>query len=396
MDAAISSATPHVSASDRLEQTGLVAVLGFAAALQFSIAAAQSLLAIALVCWLALIVTRHERIAVPRFFWPLLVYAGVTLVSALLSSDPVTSLIGSKQLVLFLIVPLVYRFASGSRGQTLVTVIVSVGAASAAVGIVEYAMLGWNSLANRPKGTLGHYMTYSGLLMQVIGVALARVLFGDRDRLWALLVMPALTVAVVFSFGRSAAAGSCLAIATLLALKDLRLVAIVPIIGALFFLASPDAVSQRMKSAFDPNDPTRRDRVAMLRSGLHMIRDSPVVGVGPTMVPKVYDHYREPDAVEAMNPHLHNVPMQIAAERGLPALGIWLWFIGVLTWDLIRSFRTVRHRMLAATALAAVVSMLAAGFFEYNFGDSEFLMLFLLLITLPFAAARECPDHAHA
>ena len=26
--------------------------------------------------------------------------------------------------------------------------------------------------------------------------------------------------------------------------------------------------------------------------------------------------------------------------------------------------------------------------FEYNFGDSEFLMLFLVLVTLPFAAAR--------
>ena len=32
--------------------------------------------------------------------------------------------------------------------------------------------------------------------------------------------------------------------------------------------------------------------------------------------------------------------------------------------------------------------MLAAGMFEYNFGDSEFLMLFLVLITLPFAAMR--------
>ena len=38
--------------------------------------------------------------------------------------------------------------------------------------------------------------------------------------------------------------------------------------------------------------------------------------------------------------------------------------------------------------------MLAAGMFEYNFGDSEFLMLFLVLVTLPFAAAR--PDHAAA
>ena len=29
--------------------------------------------------------------------------------------------------------------------------------------------------------------------------------------------------------------------------------------------------------------------------------------------------------------------------------------------------------------------MLAAGLFEYNFGDSEFLMLFLVLVTLPYA-----------
>ena len=32
--------------------------------------------------------------------------------------------------------------------------------------------------------------------------------------------------------------------------------------------------------------------------------------------------------------------------------------------------------------------MLAAGMFEYNFGDSEFLMLFLVLVTLPYAAER--------
>ncbi len=32
--------------------------------------------------------------------------------------------------------------------------------------------------------------------------------------------------------------------------------------------------------------------------------------------------------------------------------------------------------------------MIAAGMFEYNFGDSEFLMLFLVLVTLPYAAER--------
>jgi hypothetical protein len=32
--------------------------------------------------------------------------------------------------------------------------------------------------------------------------------------------------------------------------------------------------------------------------------------------------------------------------------------------------------------------MITAGLFEYNFGDSEFLMVFLFLITVPFAATR--------
>ena len=64
--------------------------------------------------------------------------------------------------------------------------------------------------------------------------------------------------------------------------------------------------------------------------------------------------------------------------------------------DLLRSFRTSKAPVLAGAGLAALVAMMAAGLFEYNFGDSEFLMLFLLLVTLPFAAARECPDHPHA
>jgi hypothetical protein len=40
-------------------------------------------------------------------------------------------------------------------------------------------------------------------------------------------------------------------------------------------------------------------------------------------------------------------------------------------------------------ALASVVAMLTAGMIEHNFGDSEFQMLFLVLITLPFAVTKQ-------
>ena len=36
-----------------------------------------------------------------------------------------------------------------------------------------------------------------------------------------------------------------------------------------------------------------------------------------------------------------------------------------------------------------MVAMFAAGMAEFNFGDSEFLMLFLVLMTLPYAAKPE-------
>jgi O-antigen ligase len=179
-------------------------------------------------------------------------------------------------------------------------------------------------------------------------------------------------------------------------LKDFRLLAILPIVAAVTFAAAGPAITQRLMSTFDRKDPTRLDRLAMLREGARMVRAHPLVGVGPNMVKERYAEYRDEGAVQQTNPHLHNVPVQIAAERGLPALAIWMAFVATLAFDLSRLFRAGRHRVLVAAALAALASMLAAGLFEYNFGDSEFLMLFLLLVTLPFAAERPAPTDAHA
>ena len=56
--------------------------------------------------------------------------------------------------------------------------------------------------------------------------------------------------------------------------------------------------------------------------------------------------------------------------------------------DLWKRFSDGTQRALASAALAAVTALLDAGLFEYNFGDSEVLMTFLIIVTLPAAAAR--------
>ncbi|MBI4476174.1 MAG: O-antigen ligase family protein [Acidobacteria bacterium] len=373
---------------DWIETIGLLAMIGFAGALQLSIAAADILLALTLVAWVVWLAWHHTKPAVPPFFWPLAGYAAVTLIASVFSVDPGVSLVDSKQLVLFLIVPAVYHLARGSRAPLVIQVIVTVGAATAAFGVIQYAMLEYNHLGQRPQGSMGHYMTYSGLLMLVVCASVARVLFDREDRIWPALVMPALLVALALTLSRSAWVGACAAIALLLALKDFKLLVILPAVAVVFFALAPNGVMDRFNSVFDPQDPTRRDRVAMMHAGFSMIRADPWTGVGPNMVEPLYPQYRGPDAVEKQNPHLHNVPLQIAAERGIPALLVWLGFVGYAAAGLVRMIRARRQLCLASIGLAAIVAMITAGMFEHNFGDSEFLMLFLVLITLPFAADR--------
>jgi hypothetical protein len=50
-------------------------------------------------------------------------------------------------------------------------------------------------------------MTYAGTLMLVIGVAASRLVFGDKDRRWPALVMPAMLVALTMTLTRSAWVG---------------------------------------------------------------------------------------------------------------------------------------------------------------------------------------------
>ena len=379
--------------AEPLEKIACLSLFAFAAALQVSIAAADILLALTTVLWLGLIIRKRERIQVPPMFWPLAAYALATLISAIFSVDPHVSLVDSKQLVLLVIVPLVYRLLPGRRSLAVIDVIITVGAISATWGIIQYLILNYDHLGRRPEGVLGHYMTYSGLLMLVACAAVSRVMFAKHHRTWAALVLPALVLALGFTFTRSAWVGACVGIGLLFLLRDFRLLALLPVAAGVFLAAAPANLTARLYSTFSLTDPSNRDRVAMMRSGFRIIKDDPLTGVGPDMIIQVYPHYRDASAVNQRNPHLHNVPLQIAAERGLPALAVWLWFIGTLVRDFVRR-RHGELRSLSNAGLAAIAAMLAAGLFEYNFGDSEFLMLFLVLVTVPYAAERSASSAA--
>lgn len=136
-----------------------------------------------------------------------------------------------------------------------------------------------------------------------------------------------------------------------------------------------------------------RERLYMWRSGIAIVRDHPLTGVGPGQVKAVFPRYALPEAYRKTTSHVHSTPLQIAAERGLLGLGAWLWlWIGFFR-EGVRRLRRLgpaeeRERTLVAGSLAAVLGFLVAGLFEYNFGDSEVVLVAYAVMALPFVVVR--------
>ena len=124
-----------------------------------------------------------------------------------------------------------------------------------------------------------------------------------------------------------------------------------------------------------------------------------MTGIGPGQVKRAYPIYAPPEALRRHTSHLHNTPLQIAVERGLVGLAFWLW---IFVAFFVRAGRVLRRVPAAATAdralvigaLAAVTAFLVSGLFEYNFGDTEVLLVALSAMALPFVVERDLARRA--
>jgi len=239
---------------------------------------------------------------------------------------------------------------------------------------------------------MGHYMTQAGLLLLFISLALG-ILFFSRNKLrflWGATFFFA-TVILIFTQTRSAWVGTAVAASVILFLYKPKTLILIPIILGLVFLVSPKNVKQRALSIFSLKAYSNAQRIEYIQVGLKIMKNYPFFGTGPDTVDmefKLPKYGLSEDAKR--NVHLHNNILQIGAERGIPALLAWLVFLLLAFIDLRVLLKDKNPSIypLAAGALAALAGLFVAGFFEYNFGDSEITILFLYVLTIPFAAKR--------
>ena len=326
---------------------------------------------------------------------PVALFLLLSILSIFFSTDAIRSAREVKGLVTFLLVVLVAALVDGVEDAHLVVDALRLTTLYLVLrGLVDYFILGYDNVWERPSGGLSIYMTYAGLLMVLSLVLAARALTAGRPRPQR-VVDGALALAAVLlvglTFTRSAYLGLAAGVVVLVLTARPRLVLAVPPLAVLLVLVLPADVRERAASTFDRTDAAARDRLAMWSSGATMISERPFFGVGPGRITELYPVYRQPEFVEANVGHLHNNLVNVSAETGVPSAIAYLAIVvAVLAagWPLSRDRSRPAVRSLARGALAANVALFVAGMFEYNFGDVEILRLMLVVLALPFAAAR--------
>jgi O-antigen ligase len=241
----------------------------------------------------------------------------------------------------------------------------------------------------RITGFMSHWMTLSGEQMMVLVFLAAFLLFGRWN--WPLAACGAvIAVSLILGYTRSMWAGTALGLAYLVWLRDKRWLLVAPLMVVLLLLLNPAGVGQRIVSIYHPagDVDSNRFRAICRETGIEMIKAHPWFGLGPQQIQPQFAQYIPADVARPLPPgayiHLHNVYLQYAAERGLPALIAFLWFLGKMFWD----FATAREKdWVVYGAIAVMLAVLSAGWYEHNLGDGEILTLFLGLMGCGYVSA---------
>jgi len=381
--------------AERSEEWIFRLALGAAAATLISIAAAQILLTLALVAWL---VFRPIRPRWPGYVLPLIAFMAATLAALAASPDPGVGAGPIRKFLLFPMGLLAASFVSNpTRVRQAVGVLLVVASVASVLAIAQFGLqymtfretgdvIDDPRVLARATGFMGHWMRVGGgqKLAWCAALPLASVI--REKRYWAGIAL--VGSGIVIGFTRSVWIGAALATGLVLAYTGIRKVLplLVPV-GVVAVLTS-GLIAGRIAMSFEAGHTPDTGRIEMASVGIRMMGRHPVFGVGPERVVQEFPaYYRGNDLENLFYGHLHNNFLQIGAERGVPALLALVWFFGQIALDLVRGTRNLGTRWVSVSGLAVLTAFVTAGLFEYNFGDSEVLMLFMFLVSIPYGMA---------
>jgi len=351
----------------------------------------------------------------PRIAAPLGLFLVWTLLSLAFSPDPAFGMAQVRKMYVFLTLLVVYSVVTDLRtARWLAYIWMGIGTFTAARGLAQFlrdmaaAAAAHQSFydfytPNRIRGFMSHWMTFSGQELFVLLILTAFVFFGPRDkgRLWIWLPCTAITgVALIASNTRGVWIAAVAAGLYLLWEWRRWAAAAMPVLIALVALFGPAPIRARIDSLIHPHGTTdsNEHRIIVWRTGWEMIKAHPLLGVGPDMVRKksIQDEYRPKDIPlplpDGFYEHAHNIYIQYAAERGIPATLFIVAAMGLALYDFRRALKALppgrsTERFLLQAAIAVIIGTAVGGITEYNLNNSGVLPMFLTTMCLGYTAA---------
>jgi O-antigen ligase len=148
----------------------------------------------------------------------------------------------------------------------------------------------------------------------------------------------------------------------------------------------------RAVDALSLNDDSSSLRLQVARVGLSRLLVHPLFGHGMDAVKQHWAEWGFPGNVMI---HLHSTPLQLAFDRGLPALLLWLWIMVAFWLVAARAERatrdsgdTNRHGVLLG-ATGAIAGFFVSSLVNYNFGAGIVALVFWWLMGVVVVLARD-------
>ena len=259
----------------------------------------------------------------------------------------------------------------------------------------------------RASGWTRHYETFSELLQIIAQLALGLALANLRNHGANKYFKAAIVAASLLMLGIALTAMRTVLVAfvlgaSLIAWRTVRGTAKVALTFAMFFVLAFGAVvvwQTRAKDALSFGDPSASLRGEVARVGVSRILLHPLFGHG---MDAMKEHWNEWGFPGKDMLHLHSTPLQLAFDRGLPALLLWLW---LMFWFLRNIACTERRASdmgdtntygILLGALGALTGFFASSLVNYNYGDGEVALLFWWLMGITIVLERSMQEQGQS
>lgn len=189
------------------------------------------------------------------------------------------------------------------------------------------------------------------------------------SKLWycLLLLMPLTAIMVVL--GASSRGGQLALVCQLLVMNykyvfNPKILSTIIITSALIWTFLPDEQKQRFETMGE--DGTSRQRLLYWQSGLKMIEDNPVLGVGYFNFASYFERYYPEDVILGRAELPHNIFIQIGTDTGLVGLTVFCGFL-IVAFKLGKQFTAKgceeKQRLIGNCANLSLLGFIVAGQF---------------------------------